>query len=794
MNTRGRLLGFLRSWNKRIWFILSMISTILYLVWRIFFTIPFAYGIVSIVAGITLLIVEILGMVEAFIHYANMYSVEGYPLPEVEKELFPEVDVFIATYSEDCELLYKTINGCKHMEYPDKSKVHIYLCDDNRRTKMRELAAKMGVNYLDRPDNKGAKAGNLNNALAHSTSPYVVTFDADMIPKSDFLMKTIPYFVDCEIKNKDRKVEDQIQLGFLQTPQCFYNPDLFQFNLFSERRIPNEQDYFYKDIQVARTKSNSVIYGGSNTVLARAALEAIGGFYTEAITEDFATGILIQKHGFVSLGIGEPLASGMSATDLKSLIQQRVRWARGVIATGRKMHIFTSRDLSFAQKMNYWASIWYWYAPLKRLIYIMSPILYATFGFMVFQCTLIQVLLFWLPMYITSNISLRMLSNNIRTSKWTSIYETVLFPFMLLPVLLETFGITLKKFKVTDKKSKQNEKGKNLIYTIPFLILIILSVIGIINCIRIMFDSGSFGPIVVLFWVVFNLFLLIMSLFFVDGRVANRKAERVAVTMTSVIDNGIIKLTGVTRDISESGLSILLAEPFYLETGNQVFVTLDNGTYLAKLKVQIVYVNMSGNRWNYSMKILDYLNTYDDYLQMLYDRVPRLPQEIQKDSGSFDDLKLNMKNRVTSPFYQKRKSPRILLDTMVNYYIYEATDSKEVKERMEPTGKIKLHDFNYYYACLDSVITPEHIVIQFTEGIRFDCTYKTQLSNGYQLYQVVNYEEVVSNPLKLKQLAKWLQKNNVKAIERQEQIKKKHAIEKKELSKNKDFEEINLIN
>lgn len=794
MNTRGRLLGFLRSWNKRIWFILSMISTILYLVWRIFFTIPFAYGIVSIVAGITLLIVEILGMVEAFIHYANMYSVEGYPLPEVEKELFPEVDVFIATYSEDCELLYKTINGCKHMEYPDKSKVHIYLCDDNRRTKMRELAAKMGVNYLDRPDNKGAKAGNLNNALAHSTSPYVVTFDADMIPKSDFLMKTIPYFVDCEIKNKDRKVEDQIQLGFLQTPQCFYNPDLFQFNLFSERRIPNEQDYFYKDIQVARTKSNSVIYGGSNTVLARAALEAIGGFYTEAITEDFATGILIQKHGFVSLGIGEPLASGMSATDLKSLIQQRVRWARGVIATGRKMHIFTSRDLSFAQKMNYWASIWYWYAPLKRLIYIMSPILYATFGFMVFQCTLIQVLLFWLPMYITSNISLRMLSNNIRTSKWTSIYETVLFPFMLLPVLLETFGITLKKFKVTDKKSKQNEKGKNLIYTIPFLILIILSVIGIINCIRIMFDSGSFGPIVVLFWVVFNLFLLIMSLFFVDGRVANRKAERVAVTMTSVIDNGIIKLTGVTRDISETGLSILLEEPFYLETGNQVFVTLDNGTYLAKLKVQIVYVNMSGNRWNYSMKILDYLNTYDDYLQMLYDRVPRLPQEIQKDSGSFDDLKLNMKNRVTSPFYQKRKSPRILLDTMVNYYIYEATDSKEVKERMEPTGKIKLHDFNYYYACLDSVITPEHIVIQFTEGIRFDCTYKTQLSNGYQLYQVVNYEEVVSNPLKLKQLAKWLQKNNVKAIERQEQIKKKHAIEKKELSKNKDFEEINLIN
>lgn len=770
-----------------------MICAIMYLVWRIFFTIPFAFGIVSIVAGITLLIVEILGMVEAFIHYANMYSVNAYPMPDVPEELFPNVDIFIATYSEDSELLYKTINGCKHMEYPDKSKVHIYLCDDNRRVEMRALATKMGINYLDRPNNKGAKAGNLNHALAHSTSPYVVTFDADMIPKSDFLMKIIPYFVDCEIKNKGRKKEDQIKLGFLQSPQCFYNPDLFQFNLFSEKRIPNEQDYFYRDIQVARTKSNSVIYGGSNTVLAREALEEIGGFYTEAITEDFATGILIQKKGYISLGIGEPLASGMSATDLHSLIQQRIRWARGVIATGRKMHIFTSKDLSFGQKMNYWASIWYWYAPLKRIIYIMSPLLYATFGFMVFNCTLPQVLLFWLPMYVTSNISLRMLSNNIRTTKWTSIYETVLFPFMLVPVLLESVGISLKKFKVTEKNSQQNQKGKNFIYNIPFLILIILSVIGIISCIRIMFDSSSFGPLVVLFWVVYNMFLLIMSLFFVDGRVTYRKAERVAVEMKSEIDNGILKLNGVTRDISETGVSVLLDKPFYLESETGVIVTLCNDKYLAKLKTQIVYVSKHGERWNYSMKILDYMDTYDDYLQMLYDRVPVLPQEIKKNSGSFEDLKLNMKKRVKSPFYQKRQSPRILLDTMVDYYLPEKTDNKADKQRFDAKGKIKLHDFNYCFACLDSIYTPKHIVLQFMEGVSFECTYETELRNGYKLYQVANCEEIVSNPQKVERLVKWLHMINEEAIDRQDQKLKMRALEIKEASKQQDFEEINLV-
>ena len=339
MESEGETLGglvkaFFRDWKGKIWFALNMYFTILYLVWRIFFTIPFEYGTVSVVAGVSLLVVEILGMVEAFIHFVNMYSVENYPFPKnLPPDQFPDVDIFIATYSEPVDLLYKTVHGCTRMKYPDKNKVHIYLCDDGHRAEMKELAHRLGVNYLDREDHKGAKAGNLNNALAHSDSPYVVTFDADMIPRSNFLMRTIPYFVECDLKNRGKKEEDKVKLGFLQSPQSFYNLDLFQFNLYSEQRIPNEQDYFYKDIQVARTKTNSVIYGGSNTVLRREALESIGGFYTEAITEDFATGLLLEKEQYVSLGTAEPLASGLSPQDLKDLIQQRVRWARGVIAT-----------------------------------------------------------------------------------------------------------------------------------------------------------------------------------------------------------------------------------------------------------------------------------------------------------------------------------------------------------------------------------------------------------------------------------------------------------------------------
>lgn len=678
------------GWGKKLWFLVNMYFTAVYLLWRIFFTIPFGYGFVSVFAGLTLLVVEALGMVEAFVHYLNMYNVENYPLPKTLESDWPEVDVFVSTYSEPVALLRKTLLGCKHMVYPDKSRVHIYLCDDGHREEMRALAQELQVNYLCRNTHKGAKAGNLNHALANSEAPYIVTFDADMIPRSCFLTRTIPYFVDAERKNGGLKPEERIELGFVQTPQSFYDLDLFQFHLYSENRVPNEQDYFYKDIQVARTKTNSVIYGGSNTVLSRKALEAVGGFYTGAVTEDFATGILIEKAGFVSLGLGEPLASGMNPGSLQGLIQQRSRWARGVISTGRKMHIFTSRKLTFAQKMNYWASVWYWYAPVKRLSYILSPILYAAFGFMVFRCTLPQVLLFWLPMYLSSNISLRTLSQNIRNTKWTAIYETALFPFLLLPVLLETVGISMRQFKVTQKERREGRQGTGLLYMVPFLILIFLSVVGIANCVRILFDSGSFSPIVVLFWLINNLFMLVMALFFVDGRTLYRGSERAKVRMP-----GRLLVSGkpyecLTKDLSETGVAVYLKEPIYL--GNEeIFLELETSQYRVSLPVKTVYVTQAGEVWLYAFQILDMTGQAENWLGILYDRAPTLPMEIRKNSGFYEDLSLNIDRRVREPFTEKRKTPRFkLLTEVCGYPIYDFNYLAATVEGRERPGKITL--------------------------------------------------------------------------------------------------------
>lgn len=773
---KKRLEGF----KNRAWLIFNIGWTIIYLIWRTLYTVPLHDGIISAVAGISLLVVEIVGMFEAFVHYFNMHRIENHPVPVVPLEEYPDVDVFIATYNEPTELLYKTINGCVHMDYPDKSKVHIYICDDGRRAEVRQLAEQMHVNYLDREDNKGAKAGNLNHALSVTSSPLIATFDADMIPRHEFLLDTVAYFVDQEIKNRELEEKDRIKIGFIQTPQSFYNPDLFQFNLFSESRIPNEQDYFYKDVQVARNKSNCVIYGGSNTVISREALNDVGGFFTKSITEDFATGIKIQQKGYICYAINKVLASGLSPTDLKSLINQRIRWGRGCIQTGRRVHICLSRHLSLAQKANYLASIWYWYASWKRLIYIMSPILFATFGVLVVKCSLIEVLIFWLPMYISSNISLKMMSRNIRTTKWTNLYETTIFPFMMIPVLLETFGISMKKFKVTQKDAKQNKK-KDWVYAIPHTILIILSVIGIANCIRWTFTTGRIDYFVILFWLFVNLFNLVMSLFFVMGRNAVRKNERQVAEIPCTITARYGSYKGVTRDISEGGVAVIIPYAFDVDEEEICGIQLDSDRYHAAIEGKIVSVTKSKQGWCYVFGVTGLKDSRQDFLQLIYDREPSLPDNLDESLSSFDDLRLNITRRVVKSDFQNRKKARI--PVMKNF----TTNMGD---------KVKMINFNYQFALFElGVFAPDHFTIELEKGLTIQLKKNRIIGEQDVLYRVENYQGIYDNKELYEKMENWA--NTMTAEFEKETdhlVKKKTAVHKKKsMIPEDEFYEMNYL-
>lgn len=80
--------------------------------------------------------------------------------------------------------------AAKAIDWP-ASKLRIYLLDDGRRPAFRTFAAEAGIGYIARPDNKGARAGNLNHAMQHTDGEFIAIFDCDHVPTRSFLQMTM---------------------------------------------------------------------------------------------------------------------------------------------------------------------------------------------------------------------------------------------------------------------------------------------------------------------------------------------------------------------------------------------------------------------------------------------------------------------------------------------------------------------------------------------------------------------------------------------------------------------------
>lgn len=251
--------------------------------------------------------------------------------PRLRDEELPSVDVFIPTYNESPELLAGTLAAAKGMDYPP-DKLHVYLLDDGgtdqkrnakdlrsateaqqRHADLQRLCAELGVNYLTRARNEHAKAGNLNNGLAHSSSDIVVVFDADHAPARDFLHCTVGFF------------KDDPKLFMVQTPHFFLNPDPIERNLRTFTKMPSENEMFYGIIQRGLDKWNASFFCGSAAALRRTALVATNGFKGRSITEDCETALELHARGWHSIYVDKPLIAGLQPATFASFIGQRSR-------------------------------------------------------------------------------------------------------------------------------------------------------------------------------------------------------------------------------------------------------------------------------------------------------------------------------------------------------------------------------------------------------------------------------------------------------------------------------------
>ena len=380
-----------RPWSRAIVVGVMLALGLRYLLWRSLATLNVGdplNGVFSLGLWLAELSLISSGLLQLFLSFKkrdHRYQADQLQGAVLNGTFTPSVDILIPTYNESALILRRTVIGCQALTYPHQ---RIYLLDDTRRHEVRALAQELGCEYMTRPDNRHAKAGNLNHAIAHTTGELVAVFDADFIPTQNFLSRTVGFF-------------QNPQVALVQTPQYFYNSDPINRTLGTETSLTSEEEMFHRHVQAIRNGMECVVCSGTSFVARRSALEAVGGFVTESLTEDYFTGIRLSAQGYQLIYLNEILSVGMAAENMSAFTTQRLRWLQG---TFQSLFIdsnpLTLRGLNFLQRLSHGEILLFWLNHLSRFFLLLIPAAYTFLGVVPVWCTTSEVWYFFVPYYL----------------------------------------------------------------------------------------------------------------------------------------------------------------------------------------------------------------------------------------------------------------------------------------------------------------------------------------------------------------------------------------------------------
>jgi cellulose synthase (UDP-forming) len=419
---------------------------------------------------------------------------------------YPLVDVFVPTYNESEEILERTLTGALQMDYP---RTRIWLLDDKRRPGMAALAARLGVGYLMRADNAHAKAGNMNNGLAHvlalSEPPDLIAIlDADFVPARGFLSRTVPFFTDPGI-------------GLVQTPQHFFNPDPMQVNLMAERILPDDQRFAQGVDLPARDAWGVATSCGTSSVVRVASLRAIGGFPYESVCEDTLTSVKLWTLGQRTVFLNEPLTQGLAVEGVAELLSQRGRWSLGNMQILRSEWGLFSRHRMPPLGRLFMVSMFLGtvVSPLMRAMIIASPAIYLFTGSLAIPTDL-STLFGWLgPFLVVQYIGIVWISQGTNLPILSEAATTLEYFATFRAGLVGLFRPMGHKFNVTAKGIDRTAVVVHWPFVIAFSIPIALYIIGLVLnfTARPLSIANTESLIFVSLWCYYNCLMLILGIY-----------------------------------------------------------------------------------------------------------------------------------------------------------------------------------------------------------------------------------------------------------------------------------------
>jgi cellulose synthase (UDP-forming) len=493
-----------------------------------------------------------------FFQTARPLNRRSEPLPDDPAE-WPSVDIYVPTYNEPLDVVRTTLLAAMSIDWP-ADRLNVYVLDDGRRDEFREFAESCGCHYIIRPDNKHAKAGNINHALAKTNGEYIAIFDCDHIPTRSFLQVSMGWFL------KDSR------LGMLQTPHHFYSPDPFERNLRIFRRVPNEGSLFYGVIQDGSDFWNGTFFCGSCAVIRRTALEEVGGIAVETVTEDAHTSLRLQRRKWNTAYLRFPQAAGLATGSLAAHIGQRIRWARGMVQILRTDNPLFGKGLRLAQRLCYLNSMLHFLYAIPRLLFLTSPLVYLLLGYSNIYGYGRAILAYALPHLALAIVANSRVQGRYRYSFWNEVYETVLAPYILLPTTVALISPKHGKFNVTSKSDRVEEEYFDWRLAAPYVVLLGLNFAGMLSGIYRMANHTASNETLLLniVWCAMNSVILAAATAVARESRQRRDTVRISARIpVSVITSTGAEIKTQTVDVSRGGFSIPHVKGWAAATGER---------------------------------------------------------------------------------------------------------------------------------------------------------------------------------------------------------------------------------
>lgn len=247
-------------------------------------------------------------------------------LPELKE--FPVVTIQLPLYNEKY-VAERVIEATCNIAYIPEN-LEIQVLDDSTDETVEvvaELVKKyqakgFDIKHIHRTNRSGFKAGALKEGLAVARGEYIAIFDADFIPKPDFLLRTLPYFIS------DPKI------GMVQTRWEHINSD---YSMLTRVQALALDGHFVIEQNVRNKAGFFINFNGTGGIWRKECILDAGNWEADTLTEDLDLSYRAQLKGWKFKFLNDVTSPAELPSEINALKSQQFRWTKGAVETARKI-------------------------------------------------------------------------------------------------------------------------------------------------------------------------------------------------------------------------------------------------------------------------------------------------------------------------------------------------------------------------------------------------------------------------------------------------------------------------